>query len=334
MENKDFSTFCPKVIAGIKRLPDTVMDRAIPVRIQRKGKEQVERFRSRKYKPEGAVIKKQVEIWAAGVRAEIGSDQPRVIEEINDRAWDVCEPLMAIAERIGQGWDVRLRAALLEVFGLASAEDDDIGVQLLRDTRDVIREDEDKIFSSDLLSRLKAIEMSPWADWNRGRGLSQGNLAENLRNFDVFPRTVRIGEETRKGYFRKSFEDAWARYLVAPPPSSTSEPSHPSQPNNDAGETPFSSPSQKQNVTPSKSEKSPIDMRVVTGVTGQTPPGGDLPLNAPENAVPDSSDDGNVDEVQDVSFPFAANPSDNEPGPPPEPDLPEDEPVDDLEAEL
>jgi Protein of unknown function (DUF3631)/Domain of unknown function (DUF3854) len=216
MESKDFSTFCPKVIAGIKRLPDTVMDRSIPLRIQRKGKEQVERFRSRMYKPGGAVIKKQVEIWAEGVRTEIGFHQPRVIEELNDRAWDVCEPLMAIAERIGQGWGERLRVALLAVFGSESAEDDDIGIQLLRDIKDVIQEDEVKIPSKDIVARLNALETSPWSDWGHGKGLSANALARMLKGFDIKPRGTRVGDKTPKGYLREEFEAAWRRYLSTP----------------------------------------------------------------------------------------------------------------------
>ncbi len=33
---RDFDTFCPKAIAGIGRLPDTVADRSIPIRLKRK----------------------------------------------------------------------------------------------------------------------------------------------------------------------------------------------------------------------------------------------------------------------------------------------------------
>jgi len=272
MESKDFSTFCPKVIAGIKRLPDTVTDRSIPLRIQRKGKEQVERFRSRKYRPEGAVIKRQAEIWAAGVRADIAFHQPQTIEELNDRAWDVCEPLMAIAEHIGQGWDVRLRAALLKTFGSESAEDNDTGIQLLRDTRDAIAEDEDKIFSTILLSRLRASETSPWADWNGGRGLSTNTLGQKLKDFDIRPRKVRIGEKTLQGYLRESFEDAWNRYLVSPAPSSDFQTEQPEQPNNDAGETLFSRPEQKALVPVEENDESPIDTRVVPVVPDENLP--------------------------------------------------------------
>lgn len=272
LESKDFSTFCPKAIAAIKRLPDTVTDRSIPLRIQRKGNEQVERFRSRKYKPEGAVIKKQAEIWAAGVRADIAFHQPQTIEELNDRAWDVCESLMAIAEHIGQGWDVRLRAALLKTFGSESAEDDETGVQLLRDTRDAIGEDEDKIFSTDLLSRLKSIETSPWADWNGGRGLSTNTLGQKLKDFDIRPKKIRMGEKTLQGYLRESFEDAWNRYLVSPVPSSDFQTEQPEQPNNDAGETLFSRPEQEPHVPVAKNEKSPINTRVVPDVPDENLP--------------------------------------------------------------
>ena len=44
----DLSTFCPKAIAGIGELPDTVGSRSIPIRVKRKAPdESVERFRRR-----------------------------------------------------------------------------------------------------------------------------------------------------------------------------------------------------------------------------------------------------------------------------------------------
>ncbi len=50
---KDFSTFCPKTIAGIGKLPDTVADRSIPIRLKRAAPgEVVERFRLRAHRDE------------------------------------------------------------------------------------------------------------------------------------------------------------------------------------------------------------------------------------------------------------------------------------------
>jgi hypothetical protein len=48
MSFKDFSTVCPKAIAGIGKLPDTVADCSIPIRLKRTASGEVpERFRLR-----------------------------------------------------------------------------------------------------------------------------------------------------------------------------------------------------------------------------------------------------------------------------------------------
>lgn len=49
----DFQTFCPKMLAGLSRLPDTIKDRSLDIRTKRKLREErVERFRFRKVKHE------------------------------------------------------------------------------------------------------------------------------------------------------------------------------------------------------------------------------------------------------------------------------------------
>jgi hypothetical protein len=45
----EFRVFCPKVLAGIGTLPDTIADRAVPIRLKRRQRnESVERFKRRK----------------------------------------------------------------------------------------------------------------------------------------------------------------------------------------------------------------------------------------------------------------------------------------------
>ncbi len=134
----------------------------------------------------------------------------------------MCEPLAAISESIGGIWDARLRAALLKVFGSESAEDDDHGVQLLQDIKDLIGNEEipfadkhkTKIFSIDLVTGLKPIETSPWSDWNAGKGLSTHTLGQMLRTFAISSRTVRGEAKVLKGYVLESFEEVWRRYLL------------------------------------------------------------------------------------------------------------------------
>src|SRR5215217_5951360 len=59
MTYEDFPVYCPKAVAGIGKLPDTVADRAIPIELKRrKPSEQVERFRLRKAGPEALPLQK------------------------------------------------------------------------------------------------------------------------------------------------------------------------------------------------------------------------------------------------------------------------------------
>ena len=61
---EDFSVFCPKVIAGIGNLPDTVADRSIPIELRRRRpSEKVERFRLRKVGPQSLPIHRDVRAW-------------------------------------------------------------------------------------------------------------------------------------------------------------------------------------------------------------------------------------------------------------------------------
>ena len=93
-----------------------------------------------------------------------------------------------------------------------------------------------------------------------------------MKDFDIRPRKVRIGEKTLQGYLRESFEDAWNRYLVSPAPSSDFQTEQPEQPNNDAGETLFSRPEQKALVPVEENDESPIDTRVVPVVPDENLP--------------------------------------------------------------
>jgi hypothetical protein len=53
----------------------------------------------------------------------------------------------------------------------------------------------------------------PWGEANRGRSITQNWLARQLKGFEIFPRTIRAGTATPKGYALASMADAFARYL-------------------------------------------------------------------------------------------------------------------------
>jgi len=72
-----------------------------------------------------------------------------------------------------------------------------------------------------ILDRLHALPESPWNDL-KGKQLDDRGLAFRLRQYNVKSKNLSIGGEhgpRPKGYTRADLHDAWARYLVPPPPS-------------------------------------------------------------------------------------------------------------------
>jgi hypothetical protein len=210
----DFNVFCAKALTGIGDLPDTVADRAIPIRLARKRlDEQAERFRRREALEVAEPIRQELASWAQDAVSWLEQARPEIPAALDDRAEEAWEPLLAIAELAGGHWPERARIAA----GASAAEardDEALGVRLLADVRDVFaQEDADRLSSASLAARLCEIEESPWGDlW--GKQLDARGLARRLRPFGVRPRTVRFDDDsTAKGYLLEQFEDAFSRYL-------------------------------------------------------------------------------------------------------------------------
>ena len=159
---KDFKTYCAKAIAGIGNLPDTVADRSIPMRLQRKlPGETVTRFRRRKVKDEAQEIKTELSDWINSIADRLKEAEPSLPDELGDRQQDGMEPLLAIAEEAGGDWPEAIRKAAVAIFRSLAAEDQNIGVQLLADIRSVFDAiGDDKITSANLVDKLKEIETS------------------------------------------------------------------------------------------------------------------------------------------------------------------------------
>jgi len=237
---RDFSTFCPKAIAGIGHLPDTVESRSIPILLKRAAPgEVVERFRRRDVGSEAAPLRKRIERWCDLVISSLAQARPFLPDCLSDRQQDVVEPLLSLADAAGGEWPDESRSALTEIF--RATPDDSITGQLLADIRTVMDGDEDtprrdRIGSTELADALSKIETSPWSEFSKGKSLTATRLARLLSAFATTPTTKRIaGSPNHRGYERADFEDSWLRYCPRPGLQSATAP----QPNTGAGSSDF-----------------------------------------------------------------------------------------------
>jgi hypothetical protein len=222
---KSFSTFSPKVLAGIGQpLPDTTADRSLPVRMERRlSGETVERLRLRRAEAEIAPLRAQLESWAAAARDVLRNAEPEFPAGMtNDRLMDVAEPLFAIADLASDDWPSRIRAAIVatEDVGQQIAEEE-LSVVALRHLFEAITETgEGRITTEAALAYMVRQDDAPWAEW-WGDKVADGKtvgparrLRRYLERFDgVGPKQLRYGETIVRGYELSPVLEAVNRYL-------------------------------------------------------------------------------------------------------------------------
>ncbi len=148
------------------------------------------------------------------IRRPAGADgEPRISEPSSASRWS---PLFAIADLAAGAWPERARRAAIEL----TTEGDDQGsirVALLADIRTVFAaKATDRIASEDLVAWLVSLEDRPWPEYRGGKAISKALVARLLAPLHISPGTIRLADErTAKGYYRRTFDDAFARYLPA-----------------------------------------------------------------------------------------------------------------------
>lgn len=224
---QNFLVFCAVALAGLGDLPDTLMSRSIIIRMRRRAPgEPVEPFRHRQHAGAGHALRDRLEAWTGLAGEAAGEAWPDLPPGIEDRAAELWEPLLAIADAAGGPWPARARAACVALAAAALDEKMSLGIRLLADLRTIFGE-ADALGTSDILARLAAPEENgleadaPWADLY-GRPLGSRGLARMLGKYGVSSTKVWTGAARLQGYRRDALWDAWRRYL----PPTPAEPEH------------------------------------------------------------------------------------------------------------
>jgi hypothetical protein len=209
-----FPVFAAKAFAGIGELPDTIRDRTIRLRLERRTREEpIERFRRRDAEEQAEPLRASCESLAAHHLPALTYARPALPDELDDRAQDVWEPLFAIADLAGGVWPQWARDAAVTLSTGEAREDDSLGARLLQDIFDVFNANGTRRYkTADLIAELAKIEESPWGDWY-GKVISPQALGKLLKPYRIKTMPVWADGEKHRGYKHEQFGDAWLRVL-------------------------------------------------------------------------------------------------------------------------
>ncbi|MGD0814719.1 MAG: DUF3631 domain-containing protein [Verrucomicrobiota bacterium] len=204
-----YSCWCPKVIAMIGRVPDTIADRSIVVRLERKlVTEKCAPLTD--FKPE-PITSKCVR-FADDNSELIAKAALETVPGLNDRAADTFEPLFVLARMAGPEWFER--AAQAALFLTSSQNCDLQGAGLLLDILTIFVESgRDKMFSRSMAACLRGEGDWLASQFFEGNALDESLLAQTLRPYGIRPVAIRIGEEIKRGYRIDDFRDCLRRYV-------------------------------------------------------------------------------------------------------------------------
>jgi putative DNA primase/helicase len=215
MEPRQFSTWAPKLIAGIGRVTDTIEDRSIVLELKRKPASErlarVSRF-------DATELRARLNRWAEDAANDLRRDHSDFSELANDRANDNWHPLIAIAGTAGDAWRRKAIAAAHASSSAPGEGEDSIAIQLLADLRGVFAESlADRMASAELASALHEMEGRLWSEFGpRQRPISPNQVARLLKPFGVLPRSMKLDQRVCRGYFKDDFTEAFSLYVPSP----------------------------------------------------------------------------------------------------------------------
>jgi putative DNA primase/helicase len=273
-DTRQFSTWAPTCVAGIGKQSETVEDRGVIIRLERKLPDvKVKRLRG-KDGGDLVLLARKLVRFVADNESVIKNAEPKAPSALNDRQQDAWTPLCAIADLAGGEWPERARAASKALCRVAAEEDveADIKTVLLADIHDIFArlpkdaaaheagrigrpDDGLRLATKQLLNELIGLEERPWGVWGKSRKpLTDTGLAALLRPYGVRSGTVRLDDGTTpKGYYLRSFNDVFSRYLPIPP----SNPPDPTQMRKTLMKTGFLQTTQTQFVSSRKIAETP-----------------------------------------------------------------------------
>jgi Protein of unknown function (DUF3631) len=195
-----YPVYGPVALAGIGRLPATLMSRSIIVRIHRSAKV-LERFKisEQYYAPQLAKWAKQVNL----------NQNPKMPSVLTGRDADKWRPLIAIADSFNRG----VMARRMALNFLKESDNPDIKESLLRDTQKVFNTLKTSILTTDILcQKLREDKEGEYEIDYVEYKVTKRVIGNLLSEFQLRSKPHRYGANVKRCWFRADFEAMWKKY--------------------------------------------------------------------------------------------------------------------------
>ena len=208
LTGQDYPAYCAVALAGLGELPDTVADRAVVISMKkRKQTERLEPWRGRLHGSEAKELGERLSSWMQKAAFCWPEQMP-----VQDRAADVWEALVMVADAAGGHWPTAARMAAV-VLSSSDEGKSSHGVVLLRDLQTVFS-DRTKMSTQDILAGLCALPESRWSHFHgHGSAITDRGMSRLLRPYGIRSKDVWVGDRSAKGYTADDLRDAWERYV-------------------------------------------------------------------------------------------------------------------------
>jgi hypothetical protein len=214
----------------IGKLPPTVTDRSVIIRLARRAKNEAAARLSKTPKTTWVQLRQKIIRWVLDNHSQIPTTcetiLPTIPDVLNDRAEENWVPLLAITELAGPRWSALARKAMETLEGNQAEEDDSPAEYLVhslqrlysqrlaakhkRELFSLDKEDDFHLFSTEIVAALNKDKEAPWGAWKNE--LTEHALGRMLGSFGVKSQQHRRGDQRGRGYSYGQLKAIFARY--------------------------------------------------------------------------------------------------------------------------
>jgi len=233
-----FPPWCPKALAGIGKLPDTIQDRSLVINMRRKQKGGTTERLDTDAKTALGDLASKIARWAKDNIDALREARIDDLDELGDRENDKWRPLLQIAAACGKLDEARATAMAVQRGQRSRRDSEDTALKLLRHACEIFevlnaeylnpetlrqclvggeragiprrRGDE-----ADVYDEIEGVSEGYWRDCDprrAGQEITMNRMSATLKGLDLMSKQKKIEGNTARYYERTAFQEVLKRY--------------------------------------------------------------------------------------------------------------------------